>query len=121
MIPTFWIVINLVLLICAASASLWLDGRERRIDRQVAIALPGSHSAILPSIRRSETRSRGLFLHRLSNYRAEVPYAWHPAYVLLAGINVAAAIVFANRLLGFSDLYVSIAAVIVGIMVVRGL
>jgi tight adherence protein B len=48
-------------------------------------------------------------------------YAWHTAYVLLAGVFAAAAIFFANRLLGFSILYVSIAAAIVAIMVVRGL
>jgi tight adherence protein B len=48
-------------------------------------------------------------------------YAWHPAYVLLAGVFAAAAFFFANCLLGFSILYVSIAAAIAAIMVVRGL
>jgi len=45
----------------------------------------------------------------------------HPAYVLLAGVIAAAAVVYANSLLGFSTLYVSIAAAMVAIMVVRGL
>ena len=121
MMPQFLIIIVLVLLICAAAMSLWLDARQRRMDRQLAIALPTSHSASLPSIRRLEAGSRWLFLHRLANYRAEIAYAWHPAYVLLAGVIAAAAIFYANSLLGFSTLYVSLAAAIVAIMVVRGL
>jgi tight adherence protein B len=90
------------------------------MDRQLATALPVSHAASLPSIRRLETRSRWHFLHRLANYSAEIVYAWHPAYVLLAGVIAAASIFYANRLFGFSILYVSIAAAIVAIMVVRG-
>lgn len=121
MIPSFVIVIVLALLLCAAAWSLWLDARERRMDRQLTIALPTSHLANLPSIRRLETGARSLFLHRLANYRAEVAYAWHPAYVPLAGVIAAAAIFYANSLLGYSILYVSIAAAIVAIMVVRGL
>jgi tight adherence protein B len=117
----FLTIIVLVLLICAAAMSLWLDTREKRMDRQLAIALPTSHPASLPSIRRSETGTRGLLLHRLANYRAEVAYGWHPAYALLAGAIAAAAIFYANSLLGFSILYVSLAAAIVAIMVVRGL
>src|SRR5256884_2312536 len=117
----FLTIIVLALLICAAAMSLWLDTREKRMDRQLAIALPTSHPASLPSIRRSETGTRGLLLHRLANYRAEVAYGWHPAYALLAGAVAAAAIFYANSLLGFSILYVSLAAVIVAVMVVRGL
>src|SRR3954463_6719528 len=98
MTPDFWLVIDLALLMCAAVTSLWLDARERRINRQLAIALPSSHSASLLSIRRSETGSRSLFLHRLVNYRAEIPYILHPAYVLLAGAFATAAIFYANRL-----------------------
>lgn len=121
MIPQSWIVIVLALLLCAAAISLWLDARERRMNRQVEIALPTPGSADLLSIRRLETRSRWRLLHRLAKYRAEIPYAWHPAYVLLAGGFAAAAVFYANRLLGFSMLHVSIAAAVVAIMVVRGL
>ncbi|WFU38804.1 type II secretion system F family protein [Bradyrhizobium sp. CB82] len=121
MIPTYWIVINLVLLMCAGATTLWLDGREKRMDRQLTTALRASSASRLPSIRRSETGSSGLLLHRLANYRAEVVYACHPAYVLLAGLIAAQAVFLANYLLEFSVLYVSIAAVIVAIMVVRGL
>jgi tight adherence protein B len=101
--------------------TLLLDARQRRIDRQLGIALPTSHSASLPSIRRLQAGSRWRFLHRLTNYNAEIAYAWHPAYALLAGVIAAAAIFYANSLLKFSILYVSLAAVIVAIMVVRGL
>jgi tight adherence protein B len=117
----FLTIIILVLVICAASETFWLDARQRRIDRQVAIALPTSHSASLPSIRRLEAGSSWLFLHRLANYRAGIVYAWRPVYVLLAGVIAAAAIVYANTLLKFSTLYVSLAAAIVAMMVVRGL
>src|SRR5437588_7604333 len=117
----FLTIIVLVLVMCAAAMSLWLDGRERRFDRQLAIALPISHSASLPSIRRLEAGSRWLFLHRLANYRAGIVYAWRPVYVLLAAVIAAAAIIYANRLLNFPILYVYLAAAIVAIMVVRGL
>ncbi len=117
----FLTIIVLVLVICAAAMSLWLDGRESRFDRQLAIALPTSHSASLPSIRRLQAGSRWRFLHRLANYNAEMAYAWHPAYVVLAGVIAAAAILYANSLLNFPILYVDLAAVIVAIMVVRGL
>ena len=120
MIPESVIVTVLILLICAAVVSLRLDARERRMHRQLAVALPASHSASLPSIRRLETKSRWMFLHRLANYSTEIDYAWHPAYVLLAGVIAAAAILYANRLFEFSTLTASMAAAIVAIMVVRG-
>ena len=121
MIPESVIVTVLILLICAAVVSLRLDARERRMHRQLAVALPASHSASLPSIRRLETKSRWMFLHRLANYSTEIDYAWHPAYVLLAGVIAAAAMLYANRLFEFSTLAASMAAAIVAIMVVRGL
>ncbi len=111
----------LALLMGAAVMSLWLDARERRINRQLAIALPTSHSVSLPSIRRLQAVSRWRSLHRLANYNAEIAYAWHPAYVLLAGVIAAAAILYANSRLNFPILYAYLAAAIVAIMVVRGL
>jgi tight adherence protein B len=114
-------IIVLVLLVCAGAMTLWLDAQQRRVDHQVAIALPASRSASLPSIRRLETGSRWRFLHRFANYKPAIAYDWHPAYVLLAGVIAAAAIFYANSLLGFSILYVSLAAAIAAIMVVRGL
>src|SRR5882724_879755 len=113
--------IVLVLLLCATGVTLWLDARQRRIDRQVAIALPIARSASLPSIRRLQTGSRRQYLHRLANYRAATGYDWHPSYVLLAGAVAAATIFYANTLLGFSILKVSLAAAVAAIMVVRGL
>ena len=121
MIPDSVIGTTLTLLMCAAVVSLWLDARQRRIDRQVEIALPASQMAGLPSIRRSETASRWQLLHALASYRPETPYFVHPAYVLLASIAAAGGIFYANRLLRFPTLTVSIAAAIVAIMVVRGL
>jgi tight adherence protein B len=119
--PQFLTIIVLVLLIGAAAITLWLDARQRRIDRQLAIALPASHLEDLPSIRRLQAGSRRQFLHRLANYRAETTYNWHPSYVLLAGVIAAAAIFYANSLLGFSIPSVSLAAAIAAVMVVRGL
>jgi tight adherence protein B len=111
----------LLLLICAGVLTLLLDARQRRIDRQVAIALPTSHSASLPSIRRLQVESRRLFLHRLANYKAGIAYDCRPAYVLLAAVIAAAGVFYVNSLLGFSMLHVSLAAVIVAVTVVRGL
>jgi tight adherence protein B len=111
----------LLLLIGAAVITLLLDARQRRVDRQLAIALPTLHLESAPSIRRRQSGSRWRFLHRLANYHAETAYDWHPAYVLLAGVVTAAAIFYANTLLGFSVFHVSLAAAIVAIAVVRGL
>jgi tight adherence protein B len=119
--PEFLILSVLLLLICAAGMTLLLDARQRRIDRQLEIALPTSHSVRLLSIRRLQVASRWSFLHRLAKYRAGIAYDWHPVYVLLAGIIAAAAIFYANSLLEFSIIYVSLAAAIVAVMVVRGL
>src|SRR6266516_7246744 len=79
----FLIIIVLLLLICAAAMTLLLDARQRRIDRQLAIALPTSHSASLPSIRRLQAESRWLFLHRLANYNAGIAHDWHPRMCFL--------------------------------------
>src|SRR5262245_34774610 len=117
----FLILIVLLLLLCAAGMTLLLDARQRRIDRQLEIALPTSHSVSLLSIRRLQVESRWLFLHRLANYRAGIAYDLRPACVLLAGAIAAAGVFYANSLLEFSMLYVSLAAAIVAIMVVRGL
>src|SRR5262245_56970063 len=121
MLEVLIIVLLLLMLICAAAMTLLLDARQKRIDRQLDIALPTSQSARLPSIRRLQAESRWLFLDRLANYKAGIAYDWHPAYVLLAGVIAAGAIFYANIPLGFSTLYVSLAAAIVAIMVVRGL
>jgi tight adherence protein B len=120
-VSQFLTIIVLMLLVCAAAITLWLDARQRRMDRQLAIALPTLHSESLPSIRRQQAGTRGRLLYRLANYRAETSYDWHPSYVLLAGGIAAAAVFYANRLLGFSILTISLAAAIVAIMVVRGL
>lgn len=119
--PESVIVTVLALAMCAAAISLWIDARERRIDRQLAIAMPASHSASLPSLRRLETGSGSVFLHRLANHNPDIPYIWHPAYVLIASAFAAAAALYAVHLLGYSILYGCIAAVIVAVIVMRGL
>jgi tight adherence protein B len=115
------IITVLALLIFAAAMTLFLDARQRRIDRQVEIALSTAQSESIPSIRRAPVESRWLFLHRLANYKTGISYDLRPEYVLLAGPIAAAAIFYANSLLGFPLLDGSLAAVIVAIMVVRGL
>lgn len=121
MIPQSVILTVLVLLVCAIAISLWLDARQRRVNRQVAIALPTPDFESLPSIRRLNTTSRSLLLYRLVNYRPEVVYSWHPAFLLLAGVIAAAAVFYANRLVGYPTLYVAVASAIVSVIVVRGL
>src|SRR3954452_16772503 len=120
MLPVLLIII-LLLLMGTAIGTLLLDAREQSIERQLAIVLQTSHAASLPSLRRSQAGSRWRFLHRLVNYKAEIPYVLNPAYVLLGGVVAAAAIFFANNQLEFSSFYASFAAAIGAIMVVRGL
>jgi tight adherence protein B len=112
-------IVVLALLVCAAAVTLWLDARQRRMDRQLEIALPTSRSESLPSIRRRQAGTRRQILHGLANYRAETYYDWNPAYVLLAGVVAAAAVFYANTRLGFPLLYVALVAAIVAITVVR--
>lgn len=119
MIPQYVIVTVLGFLLCTTAVALWLDARQRRMERQLTTALPSSHPASLPSIRRLDGGTRARFLHRLINYRPGIVYAWHPAYVLLAAIMAASAIFYANRLFAFPAFYVSIASAIVALMVVR--
>jgi tight adherence protein B len=114
-------IVVLALLVLAASAALWFDGRQKRMDRQLAIALPTSELASLPSIRRMTTESRWQFFYRLANYRPEFPYAWHPAFVLLAAVIAPAAIFYANQLFVFPTLYVSVAASVAALWTVRAL
>jgi tight adherence protein B len=116
-----FLIITLLLLIGAAAMTLFLDGRQRRVDRQVAMALSTSHPEILPSLRRAPVESRWRLLHRLANYRAGLAYDWRPEFVPLAGAIAAAAVFYANSFLGFPILDVSLVAVFVAIMVVRGL
>jgi tight adherence protein B len=111
----------LMLLVCAAGITLLLDARQRRMDRRLETALPVSHAEIETSIRRLETKSRAAFLYRLVNYRPQIPYALRPVYVVLAGTISVVAIFYANRLFGYSTLFVSVVAAVVAVMVMRGL
>ena len=117
----FLIVIVLLLLIGAASVTLLFDARQRRIDRQVSIALSTVQSESAPSIRRTRVASNLHFLHRLANYKEGITYDWRPEYVLLAGVIAAGAVFYANSFLGFSLFDVSLAAVVAAIFVVRAL
>jgi tight adherence protein B len=119
--PLFFIIIVLLLLIGAAGVTLLLDARQRRMDRQVAIALSGPLSESAPSVRRTPVASRDLLFHRLGNYRPGIEYIWRPQYVLIAGLAAAVAVFYANSFLGYSLIYVSSAAIIVAVMVIRSL
>lgn len=114
-------IVVLLLLVCAIAFTLWLDVRQRRMDRQLAIALPEADAMELISIRKAQAGSRNRFLHRLLNYNAEIPYAWGSTYVLLAAFIAGGGIFYANSLLKFPLLYVSIIAAVVALLVVRGL
>lgn len=115
------LIIVLVLLVCAAANTLWLDARQRRMDRQLEIALPTSDAAALPSIRRAAKVSRWDVVYRLANYQPDIVYIMRPAYVLLAGGMAAAVIVYVNGILKFPGEYAAIAAGVLAILVVRGL
>ncbi len=121
MTAQFLTVLVLVLLICAAAVALVLDARQRRMDRQIEVVLSTSASASAPSIRRARLADRGLFLHRLAKYKPGITYVIRPVYVLLAGVVAATAVFYANSMFGYPLLYVTVAAVIVALTVVRGL
>ncbi|MDH2356862.1 type II secretion system F family protein [Bradyrhizobium sp. SSUT112] len=115
------LIIVLVLLLCATVNTLWLDGRQRRMDRQLEIALPASQAATLVSIRRAAKASRWQMFYQLVNYNAEIVHAWHPAYVFLAGALAAGGVFYANRMLQLSAPTLSISAAVIALLVVRGL
>ncbi|MHC2258071.1 tight adherence protein B [Bradyrhizobium embrapense] len=115
------LVIVLVLLLCATVNTLWLDGRQRRLDRRLEIALPAAQAATLVSIRRAAKASRWNMLNRLTNYRPEMVYVVRPVYVLLAGGMAAAGVLYLNEVLKFPGYRAAIAAAVVAILVVRGL
>jgi tight adherence protein B len=117
----FLIILVLLMLIGAAGVALLLDARQKRMTRQVTTALSTSYSEIVPSVRRAPVESRGMFFHRLVNYKVGIDYVWRPELVLFAGLAAAASIYYANTFLGYSFFYVSTAAAIVALMVVRGL
>jgi tight adherence protein B len=117
-----FLTILLLLLLCTGIITLLLDARHRRIDRHLAAALPTALVEDLPSsIRRSQVESRWLWLYRLANYRPGTTELLRPEFVLLAGGLAAVAVFYANTLLGFPSLYVSLVATIAAIFVVRGL
>ncbi|WP_050400162.1 type II secretion system F family protein [Bradyrhizobium embrapense] len=115
------LVIVLVLLLCATVNTLWLDARQRRLDRRLESALPAAEAAALVSIRRAAKASRWNLLNRLTNYRPEMVYVVRPVYVLLAGGMAAAGVLYLNEVLKFPGYRAAIAAAVVAILVVRGL
>jgi tight adherence protein B len=117
----FAIIVILILILAGGMITLMLDARQKRIDRQVAIAVPVSHSASFPSVRREHVVSGWRLLHHLVNYSAGLAYDWRPEYVLIAGIATAAAIFCASGFLKFPLSYCIPAAVVTAVMVVRGL
>ncbi|WP_025031907.1 type II secretion system F family protein [Bradyrhizobium sp. DOA9] len=121
MIPQSAILIVLVLLLCATVASLWLDSREKRFDRQLSTALKTTTKESLPTIRRSEAAPRSQLIHLLANYRPEVNYSLHPAYVLLSAFVVASAVFYVVSFFEYPLAYASIAAAIAAVLVMRGL
>jgi len=115
------LIIVLVLLLCATVTTLWLDARQRRMERQVEIALPTTEAATWVSIRRAAKASRWDMLYRLVNYQPDIVYSLHPSIVLLAGVTASSVVLYANyRLLQFSTPVVSIAAASGALLVVRG-
>ncbi|MHC2335507.1 type II secretion system F family protein [Bradyrhizobium sp. USDA 4454] len=115
------LVIVLLLLLCATINTLWLDSRQRRMDRQIEIALPTAEAATMVSIRRAAKTSRWGRLHRFANYHPQMVYSVRPIYVFLAGLLAAVGIIYLNQVLKFPGLYAGIAAAVVAVLVVRGL
>ena len=115
-------IIVLMLLICAGAICLLLDGKQKRLDLRIAAAMPTSRTAIPLSLRRLQIEARWQAIHRLFNYRLGIVYDVGPKYVSPAVLIAALAIFYANTmLLGFPLSYVSLAAGIFAIGLMRGL
>src|SRR3954452_13601462 len=95
------IIVVLVLLLCAGGVTLLLDARQRRLNRQIALALRTSQSEGLLSIRRQQTMSRWHLLHVCMNHKEGLVYAWPPRYVFVAAFVTVAAVFYGNSRLGF--------------------
>lgn len=121
MIPQTAILVVLVLLLCAAVTTLWLDAREKRFDRQLATALKSTAGESLPTIRRSGTAPRSQLVYLLANYQPGAIYSLLPAYVLLAASIAASVIFYVVRFFEYPVSYGSFAAAAAGIVVMRGL
>jgi len=116
------IIIDLLLLLACAAVVLRLDARQRRVDRQVAIALPTSAVAHgLPSLRRQQAQSRWQFVHRLFGYDPGTVYRVRVEYVFVVGLIIALAIGYAGSYLDFPVSYGIIAGFVVAVFVVRGI
>ncbi|WP_076860656.1 type II secretion system F family protein [Bradyrhizobium mercantei] len=115
------LVIVLVLLVCAAANTLWLDARQRRMERHLEVALPIAEAEALVSIRRRAQTSRWHLLQRFVNYRPDIVYLVRPVYVLLAACLPVVMIIYANGILKFPGEYAAIAAGVVALLTVRGL
>jgi len=116
------IIIDLLLLLACAVVVLRLDARRRRVDRQVAIALPTSAVAHgLPSLRRQQAQSKWHFVHRLFQYDPGTVYLVRGEYVFVGGLIVAIAINYVGSLLEFPASYGIIVGIIAAVLVVRGM
>lgn len=117
------IIITLIGLIGAAAVTLVFDGRQRRINRQVAMAMTTDllQSNDLPSVRRVAVDGRERFLHRLAHYKPGLTYVFPPGLVLVAGTIAASAVFYVVTLLGASVLLSLAASFLVLAIVVRGL
>jgi len=115
------IIIDLLLCIACAIVVLRLDARRRRVDRQVANALPISAVAHgLPSLRRQQTQSKWQSIHRLFQYNPGTVYLVRGEVVFVVGFIVASAISYTGSLLGFPLSYVVIAGLVAALFVIRG-
>jgi len=114
------LILLLLLLVGAASLVLFLDARQRRMDRHIATAIAISAAQEAVSIRRTRAAQKVRLLHRLVNYRPGITYLIRPRYVLLFGLIPVAAIFYANKFLDFPTIHVAIAALVAALFAVRG-
>jgi len=116
------IIIDLLLCIACAIVVLRLDAKRRRMDRQIANALPTSAVAHgLPSLRRQQTQSRWQSIHRLFQYDPGTVYLVRTEIVFVVGFIVANVISYVGNLLEFPIQYGIVAGISAAIVVIRGL
>jgi tight adherence protein B len=115
------IVVTLVGIMCLAILALREDARQRRVDRQLAVALPrdADESPAQRSLRRQQGRPwRDDLLRILFNYERNAPRVWPMKYVILIGCGAAAVTLVGGRLL-LPFWLLPIATLVDGALVVR--
>jgi len=125
MTETFFIAATLLAAMSFCALALYQDGRQRRIDRQLAVALSSDDTAGVARrvtepvlVTRPQADRLAWLLRILLNYSREIPLPWRPTYTVAIGVVVVAITVVLGNLL-YPFWMVVPAAVFDGCLIIR--